>query len=164
MVSVIFNRTRTALYQIPINAARRRLFSLPIGAVGRKLQNLTDILKHTLTEQASFSSIIFKIMGINKNDLRNIILILGFTIIVFLLLFMFGRLCRMLGQNYTKKRHYSSCLNQQSMINHDIIGRHGRFEVNFQSETKSSVHSFTFFLFLYILFSLNNTSFSIIAF
>ena len=82
MVSVIFNRANTTLYQIPVNTTHRRLLYLPIRPVAKKSQILIDIFNHTLTKQPSSSSIISKITGIDDDDLHNVILILGITIII----------------------------------------------------------------------------------
>ena len=82
MASVIFNRANTTLYQIPVNTTHRRLLYLPIRPAAKKSQILIDIFNHTLTKQPSSSFIISKITGIDDDDLHNVILILGFTIII----------------------------------------------------------------------------------
>ena len=138
MASVIFNRTNTTVYRIPVNTTHRRLLYLPIRPAAKKLQILIDIFNHTLTKQSSSSSLISKLMGIDDDDWHNIILILGFTIIIVLLLLMLGGLYGILSQNWTKKKRYSSCVKQQQMMNNDIMARYGRFEVNFQSKEKCS--------------------------
>lgn len=115
MVSILYNDINTTTFFIPINITDYRLFTLTDRPDAERLQALIDLFNRT-TERKMISSPTQPMIMMDKNDLQNMILLLGFTIIIILLSFILGGLYRQMCRDwFQRKRTYY--LHKQNVMN-----------------------------------------------